>query len=157
MQNNESVRRVQESLAENHFNSHIVFLSDSARTAQEAAEAIDCTVEQIAKSIVFQGKTSNDPYLVIASGVNRINEKLIAQTVAEDVKMASANDVRDLTGFVIGGVAPVGHTQSLKVFIDEDLLSHETIWAAAGHPKAVVELTPNDLIKSTNGQVISVK
>jgi len=94
---------------------------------------------------------------VIASGVNRINEKLIAQTVAEDVKMASANDVRDLTGFVIGGVAPVGHTQSLKVFIDEDLLSHETIWAAAGHPKAVVELTPNDLIKSTNGQVISVK
>lgn len=157
MQTNESIRRVQENLSENHFDGHVVFLPDSARTAQEAAKAIDCTVEQIAKSIVFQGKNSREPYLIIASGVNRINEKLIAQAVAEDVNMASANDVRDLTGFVIGGVAPVGHTQSLKIFIDEDLLNHETIWAAAGHPKAVVKFTPNDLVSLTNGQVIAVK
>jgi len=156
MQTNESIRRVQENLSENNFDGHVVFLPDSARTAQEAAKAIDCTVEQIAKSIVFQGKNSREPYLIIASGVNRINEKLIAQAVAEDVNMASANDVRDLTGFVIGGVAPVGHTQSLKIFIDEDLLNHETIWAAAGHPKAVFELTPDDLQTLTKGNVVQV-
>lgn len=157
MHNNKNVQRVKQQLTEEGLNHKIVYLPNSARTAEEAAEAIHCTVEQIAKSIVCQGKGTRKPYLIIASGVNRMNEDNISQEVNEPVKRASADDVRDLTGFVIGGVAPIGHTRALKVFIDEDLLDHKKIWAAAGHPKAVFELTPDDLKKLTKGKVISVK
>lgn len=156
MHNNKGVRRVKEFLAQHQVDYKMVFLPDSARTAKEAAEAIRCTIEQIAKSIVFIGKGTRKPYLIIASGVNRINEEKVAKKVNEPLKMATADEVRELTGFVIGGVAPVGHTQPLTIFIDKDLFAHEKIWAAAGHPKAVFELTPADLQTLARCDVIEV-
>lgn len=156
MHNNKSVRRVKEFLTQQQVDYKMVFLPDSARTAREAADAIRCTIEQIAKSIVFIGKGTKTTYLIIASGINRIDEKKVAKEINEPLKMATADEVRELTGFVIGGVAPVGHTKQVTILIDKDLFAHEKIWAAAGHPKAVFELTPENLETLTKGDVIEV-
>jgi prolyl-tRNA editing enzyme YbaK/EbsC (Cys-tRNA(Pro) deacylase) len=152
-----SVKQVQEKLLELGHPNEVVKLTDSARTAQEAADALGCDVAQIAKSIIFKLKSTNQPLLVVASGINRIDEKLVAQTLNDKLGKADADFVRESTGFVIGGVPPLGHKNSVLTLIDEDLFKYETIWAAAGHPKAVFQLTPNELEKMTNGQVISVK
>lgn len=152
-----SVKQVQEKLLELGHPNEVVKLTDSARTAQEAADALGCEVAQIAKSIIFKLKSTNEPLLVVASGINRIDEKLVAQTINDKLGKADADFVRESTGFVIGGVPPLGHKNSVLTLIDEDLFKYETIWAAAGHPKVVFQLTPDELEKMTNGQVISVK
>jgi prolyl-tRNA editing enzyme YbaK/EbsC (Cys-tRNA(Pro) deacylase) len=102
-------------------------LPGSTRTALEAAQAIGCRVEQIAKSLVFQGKTTNRPVLVVASGVNRVNEKKLRDLLSEPVKKADAEFVREHTGFAIGGVPPAGLSKPLETFIDEDLFKYEEI------------------------------
>ena len=135
----------------------VVELQATTRTSAEAAQAVGCRVEQIAKSIVFQGKQTHRPILVIASGPNRVNEKRIEEFISEPLGKADADYVRKHTGFVIGGVAPIGHLEKLEIFIDEDLLQYGEIWAAAGSPNAVFQLTPPDLIKMTGGCVISIK
>ncbi|MEK4714892.1 YbaK/EbsC family protein [Sporosarcina sp. FSL K6-5500] len=152
-----SVKQVQEKLLELGHPNEVNKLTDSARTAQEAADALGCEVAQIAKSIIFKLKSTNEPLLVVASGINRIDEKLVAQTLNDKLGKADADFVRESTGFVIGGVPPLGHKNSVLTLIDEDLFKYETIWAAAGHPKAIFQLTPDELEKMTNGQVISVK
>lgn len=134
----------------------VVELPASTRTAQDAADAIGCTVAQIAKSLIFRTKQSQKPVLVIASGVNRVNEKSIGQLLGEKIGKADADFVRQQTGFVIGGVPPVGHLSEITTFIDEDLLELDVIWAAAGTPNAVFRLTPDDLVRATGGQVASV-
>ncbi|MDW0111144.1 YbaK/EbsC family protein [Sporosarcina aquimarina] len=131
-------------------------LPDSTRTAQEAADAIGCEIAQIAKSIVFKLQESGEPLLVIASGVNRIDEQKILQHTGEAPGKADAKFVRAHTGYVIGGVPPMGHAEPIRTLIDEDLLQYDTIWAAAGHPKAVFELTPEELTQLTQGDVIQV-
>ena len=151
-----SAQSVQDKLIDLGFSNEVVELPDSTRTAKEAAEAIGCQVEQIAKSIVFK-RVSGAPLLVIASGVNRIDELQIEKAIGEAVHMADAEFVKDKTGFVIGGVAPVGHAQSLDILIDEDLIKYDDIWAAAGHPKAVFHLTPDELIHLTEGTVMAIK
>jgi len=135
----------------------VVKLTDSARTAQEAADALGCEVAQIAKSIIFKLKSTNQPLLVVASGINRINEKLVAQTLNDKLGKADADFVLESTGFVIGGVPPLGHKNSVLTLIDEDLFKYETLWAAAGHPKAVFQLSPDELEQMTKGRVIPVK
>lgn len=154
---NERVQSVKQLLEKQKVSSEVVHLPDHARTAKEAAEAIDCTIEQIAKSIVFKGTVSNTPLLVIASGVNHINEQLLSEIVGEPIQIATPDEVRQFTGFVIGGVAPVAHTKKLRIFIDEDLSQYESIWAAAGHPKTVFQLTPAELQRITNGEVIAIQ
>jgi prolyl-tRNA editing enzyme YbaK/EbsC (Cys-tRNA(Pro) deacylase) len=94
---------------------------------------------------------------VIASGPNRVNEKRIEEFISEPLGKADADYVREKTGFVIGGVAPIGHLEKLEIFIDEDLLQYGEIWAAAGSPNAVFQLTPSDLVKMTGGRVLSIK
>jgi prolyl-tRNA editing enzyme YbaK/EbsC (Cys-tRNA(Pro) deacylase) len=94
---------------------------------------------------------------VIASGPNRINEKKIEGLISEPLGKADADYVRKHTGFVIGGVPLVGHLEKLEIFIDEELLQYEEIWAAAGSPNAIFQLTPSDLVKMTGGRVISIK
>lgn len=116
-----------------------------------------CEVAQIAKSIIFRLKSTNEPLLVVASGINRINEKLIAQQLEDKLGKADADFVRETTGFVIGGVPPLGHMKPIRTLIDEDLFQYETIWAAAGHPKVVFQLTPDELESMTKGQVMTVK
>jgi prolyl-tRNA editing enzyme YbaK/EbsC (Cys-tRNA(Pro) deacylase) len=153
-----SAQKVQDALTALGFGTwQVVELPDSTRTAAEAAAAIGCTVAQIAKSLVFKGRTSGNPILVIASGVNRVNTKRIAALVGEAIDKPDADYVREKTGFVIGGVPPVGHSTPLTTFVDEDLRQFDEIWAAAGTPRAVFKLTPDDLEKMTAGRVIDVK
>jgi prolyl-tRNA editing enzyme YbaK/EbsC (Cys-tRNA(Pro) deacylase) len=129
----------------------------TTRTAQDAANAIGCSLGQIAKSLLFKGQKSGRPILVIASGPNRVNEKAIAALVGEALEKADADFVRTKTGFGIGGVPPIGHAEEPVTFLDQDLLQHEEIWAAAGTPHTVFRVTPAELQKITGGQVISVK
>jgi len=152
-----SVQKVQDALKALGFINEVMELQTTTRTSAEAAQAVGCRVEQIAKSIVFRGKQTDRPVLVIASGPNRINEKKIEALISEPIGKADANFVRQRTGFVIGGVPPVGHLEKIEIFIDEDLLKYDEIWAAAGTPNAVFKLTPSDLVKMTEGRVVSIK
>ena len=151
-----SAQRVQDALENLGLRLQVVELPDSARTAAEAAQAIGCTVGQIAKSLIFKTKNTGRPVLVITSGANRVDKKKISQVLGEKIGKADADFVRQHTGFSIGGVSPVGHLHELTTFIDEDLLEHEEIWAAAGTPHAVFRLTGDELVRATGGEVISV-
>jgi Cys-tRNA(Pro) deacylase len=152
-----SAQRVQEALQGYGLSCEVVQMQDTTRSAGDAARAVGCEVGQIVKSLVFEGKQSRRPVLVVTSGANRVNEKIIGQKLAEPITMASPEFVREMTGYAIGGVPPVGHRHALKIFIDEDLLQYDEIWAAAGTPHAVFKLKPDELKKITNGEVISVK
>ncbi len=152
-----SAQKVQDALNQYGLQLEVVELPASTRSAVEAAQAIGCQVEQIAKSLVFRAEQTSRPILVIASGPNRVNEKRIHGYLGEAIGKADADFVRSQTGFVIGGVPPVGHTQPLVTFIDEDLLKLDEIWAAAGTPNAVFRLAPQDLVRITRGQVVNVK
>jgi prolyl-tRNA editing enzyme YbaK/EbsC (Cys-tRNA(Pro) deacylase) len=149
--------KVQLVLADLGLQLQVIELPESTRTSQEAAQALGCQVGQIAKSIIFEGQASHKPVLVVASGINRVDEKFIARLVGEPVGKAGADFVHLHTGFAIGGVPPVGHTESIKTFIDRDLLQYSEIWAAAGTPHAVFRLAPGDLLRMIQGEVISVK
>jgi prolyl-tRNA editing enzyme YbaK/EbsC (Cys-tRNA(Pro) deacylase) len=153
---NPRARKVQEAIRSLGYPFEVVELPESTRSAQEAAEAIGCRVEQIAKSIVFSTAKGEMPLLIIASGSNRVNELRISEYLGEPIQKAGADFVRASTGFSIGGVPPVGHLKKLQIFIDEDLLKCEEIWAAAGTPHAVFRLTPTDLVKMTKAKVISI-
>lgn len=152
-----SAQRVQNALAERGFDFRVLELPSSTRTAVEAAETIGCTVAQIVKSLVFRTRETQRPVLVLASGVNRVNEKKLAARVGEKLEKADAGFVRDVTGFAIGGIPPVGHAQAVDTYIDEDLLRFEELWAAAGTPNAVFCLTSEQLVSLTAGQVTTVR
>ncbi len=122
------------------------------RTAADAAAAIGCAVAQIAKSLIFRTRDTNRIVLVVASGPNRVDEKLIEVEIGERIIRADADFVRKATGFAIGGVPPVGHKTPPITLIDEDLFQYETIWAAAGTPHAVFQLTPDGLTGLTGGR-----
>lgn len=153
----QSAQKVQDVLKALGFQNDVIEFQSPTRTSAEAAQAVGCRVEQIAKSIVFRGKQTDRPILVIASGPNRIDEKKLGALISEPPGKADASFVREKTGFVIGGVPPVGHLEKIEIFIDEDLLNYEEIWAAAGTPNAVFKLTPSDLMKMTGGRVVSIK
>jgi len=123
----------------------------STRTAAEAAAAIGCTVAQIAKSLVFRAETSGRAVLVVASGANRVDEAKVGALLGERISRADAEFVRAKTGFAIGGVPPVGHSEQSTTLIDDALFAFEEIWAAAGTPNAVFRLTPADLLSLTGG------
>lgn len=152
-----SAQKVQEALSQSGVQLQVVELPASTRTSAEAAQAVGCQVGQIAKSLVFKTSETQKPILVIASGANRVEEAKVGARLGEAIGKADADFVRSRTGFVIGGVPPVGHTEALKTFIDEDLLNYQQIWAAAGTPNAVFPLTPTDLIQITQGEVIKIK
>ncbi len=152
-----SAQKVQEALSQSGVRLQVVELPGSTRTSAEAAQAVGCQVGQIAKSLVFKTSDTQKPILVIASGANRVDEAKVGARLGEAIGKADADFVRSRTGFVIGGVPPVGHSEGLKTFIDEDLLNYQQIWAAAGTPNAVFPLTPTDLIQITHGEVIKVK
>ena len=127
--------RVQAVLDEFGYELNVTEFPESTRTAQEAADAIGCTVGQIAKSLIFKGKTSQKPILIITSGANRVNEKKVKEYIGEKLGKADADFVREHTGFAIGGVPPVGHIKPITTYIDEDLMQYDEIWAASGNPK----------------------
>ena len=128
----------------------------STRTAEEAAAACGVTVGQIVKSLVFLGAQSGKPYLLLVSGTNRVNETGIAAHLGEGVKRPDGCTVREMTGFAIGGIPPFGHDTPLAIFMDQDLLQYDVVWAAAGTPKAVFSADPNKLRDAVSAKVISV-
>lgn len=152
----ESARRVQRALAAAGIAARVVELPHSTRTASDAAAAIGCRVEQIAKSVVFRRADSGRPVLVIASGTNRVDERLVSAYLKTQIAKADANFVRSTTGFAIGGVPPLGHDSPVETLIDEDLLRLDTIWAAAGTSHAVFSLDPGQLVRATGGRVIPI-
>jgi len=152
----QSALKVQKALNAIGLQLEVIELPASTRTSQEAAQAIGCQVGQIAKSIIFQALASHRPVMVIASGPNRVNEKVIEVLIGEAIGKADADFVRQRTGFVIGGVPPVGHIEHIETFIDQDLLQYSEIWAAAGTPHAVFRLTPDDLQRITGGMLVKV-
>ena len=152
-----SARKVLEALSRNGFIPEIMELPASTRTAQEAAQAVGCAVGQIAKSIVFRAERSGRAVLVVTSGANRVNEARLAEILGEPGVRADAEFVRERTGFGIGGVPPAGHAEPLAIFLDQDLMQHAEIWAAAGTPHAVFRMSPTQLVEITGGTVVSVK
>jgi prolyl-tRNA editing enzyme YbaK/EbsC (Cys-tRNA(Pro) deacylase) len=152
-----SARKVQQVLEALGLGSRVTEMSATTRSAEDAARAVGCEVGQIAKSLVFKGGSTLKAILVVASGVNRVNEKALSAWVDEPLLKADADFVRQTTGFAIGGVPPVGHLQPIDVFIDQDLFQYTSIWAAAGTPRAVFQLTPQELQKITGGRVVCVK
>lgn len=151
-----SARRVQETLRALGFSHHVVELAQSTRTAAEAARAVGCEVGQIAKSLVFKGTVTGRGILVMADGASRVDERTLGMAVEEPVERADPDFVRERTGFAIGGVPPVGHREPLEVLLDRGLLSHSTIWAAAGTPRAVFRLTPQELLEMTSARLVDV-
>src|SRR5262245_4615861 len=152
-----SAERVRHALAGVGLMPDIKEFGETTRTSADAAAAIGCTVAQIAKSVVFRAVGLNRAVLVIASGANRVDEKLVAAAVGDRIAKADATFVRDKTGFAIGGVAPVGHTEQPLTLIDADLLAHDEIWAAAGTPNSVFRLNPRALVAMTGGRVIAIR
>ena len=154
---NASAQKVQDALdTRGYAHCRVVEMPDSTRTAAEAAAAIGCTVAQIAKSLVFRGADSGAPVLVIASGTNRVDPPKLAALLGEPVEKPDADYVRERTGYVIGGVPPLGHSEPIRTFIDRDLLAFADIWAAAGTPRAVFRLSPDDLVSMTGGTVAEI-
>lgn len=152
-----SAQKIQEILEKNGTHFKVIELSSSARTAQEAADSLGCEVAQIVKSLVFVIKDLQKPILVLASGANRVNEKAIEQVLGAKIAKADAQFVRDVTGFAIGGIPPLGHKEDIETYIDEDLFKWELLWAAAGTPHAVFQLKSSDLQKITSGKIVSIK
>jgi len=128
----------------------------STRTAQEAAKACGCDVAQIVKSLVFQGQDTGTPFMLLVSGANRVNETAVSGDIGEKLVRPDAQFVRDVTGFAIGGIPPFGHAERLETYIDQDLLTHDRIWAAAGTPNALFSVEPAALVEATGAKVISV-
>lgn len=147
---------VQELLKEKGYDNEVKELPDSTRTAQEAADALGCDVEQIAKSIVFKLREADQALLVIASGFNRIHEKRVGKIIGDALDKTDATFVREATSYPIGGVSPVVQNPNVRVLIDEDILQYDSIWGAAGHPRAVFNMTPDELVSLTGGEVVSV-
>jgi prolyl-tRNA editing enzyme YbaK/EbsC (Cys-tRNA(Pro) deacylase) len=152
----ESAARVQEHLRSRGCASVVVELPAGTRTAADAARAVGCDVAQIAKSVVFRATESGRPVLVVASGAHRVDEAAIAGLLGEPVGKASADFVREKTGYAIGGVPPVAHATPPVVFVDEHLLSLETVWAAAGTPTTVFSVIPGELVRLAGGTIARV-
>ena len=143
-----SIKRVQQAAEANGLAIQIIRMPESTRTAEEAAKACGCDVAQIVKSLIFEGTQSKTLKLLLVSGANQVDLDHAATQIGEPLGRADAKRVREETGFAIGGVAPIGHLKPVATFIDNSLLSHTTVWAAAGAPNAVFEINPAELQKA---------
>ena len=154
--NNLNVKRVKTALLELGVAGEIHALSDSARTAQEAADALNILVGQVASSIVFK-LLDDSPLLVITSGRHRVDTHLVANHLGvEKLHRVDADYVKEVSGFSIGGVAPIGWLSPATILIDEALNDYDVVWAAAGHPHAVFPTTYDELIKCTGASPVFV-
>ena len=148
-----SVDRVARAAADLELDVEIKRMGESTRTAEDAARACGCAVGQIVKSLIFKGRDSGDLVLLLVSGANRVDMALAAAAAGEPLDRADANEVRARTGFAIGGVAPIGHLEAPRIWMDRDLDQYAEIWAAAGAPDAVFPITPAELRRATGAVV----
>lgn len=154
-----AIARVEHFLKEQTHPHMPIMLDDSARTAQEAADCLQCEISQIAKSIIFHNLTDDSAVLVIISGDKRVDEKKVTALLEisrSKLGKASADFVREKTGFAIGGVSPIAHVSNCTILLDDSLKRFSTIWAAAGHPKAVFQASPEALEMMTQATWVSV-
>lgn len=152
-----SAQKIQNLIYDLGYSYTVVEHTELTRTAQEAADRAGCELGQIVKSLIFRGKQSGKPILVLTSGANRVNEKRISGYAGEAILRADADFVRAVTGYAIGGVPPIGHVEKMETYIDEDFLPFQTVWAAAGTPNAIFELKTSDLQQMTSGTITQVK
>ena len=152
----DAAQRVQDALAAAGFPNKVRELEVPVRTAAAAAEAVGCTPAQIVKSLVFRRATTGTPVLVVASGAHRVSEARIAALVGEPVTMGPPAFVREVTGYAIGGIPPLGHARAIDTLVDQHLFTLDGLWAAAGHPNSLFPLTPDELVRMTNGRVAEV-
>ncbi len=156
-----NAEKVQRILQQSGYHGKILELEASTRTAVEAAQAAGCEVGQIVKSLVFLLETGEEqapkPVLVLVSGSNRVHEKRLGTLLGGKLARADADTVYAFSGFAIGGVPPVGHKTQFQTYIDEDLLQYRDVWAAAGTPNAVFQISPQQLVQISHGQVVCVK
>ncbi len=135
----------------------VLELPTSTGTATDAALSIGCNLSQIVKSLIFKTQKTNRPVLVLVSGSNRVNEEKIEMHTNEKIVKADADFTKDITGFAIGGIPPIGHKQEIKsIFIDQDLLKFDEVWAAAGTQNSVFRIKSKNLLSITKGRVISI-
>ena len=149
--------RTEQLLRDAGIDTRVVEFEQPTRTSAEAAAAIGCSVAEIAKSIVFRGQESGRAGVVVASGDNRVSEAKVAAQVHEPLARADADFVRAATGYAIGGVAPIGHAQPVKLLLDEDLRRFATVWAAGGTPFSVFPLAPDQLRSLTQAEWADIK
>jgi prolyl-tRNA editing enzyme YbaK/EbsC (Cys-tRNA(Pro) deacylase) len=152
----DAAQRVQDALRAAGFANTVLELEVPVKTAAAAAEAVGCTPAQIVKSLVFQGASSGVPVLVVASGANRVSEAKLEGLLGEPVRMGPPKFVREVTGYAIGGIPPLGHAQKLDTIVDTHLMALDGLWAAAGHPNSLFPLTPEELLRMTGGRVAEV-
>lgn len=152
-----SAQKIQDALNALGYHCSVIESEQHTRTAQQAADAVGCQLGQIVKSLIFKGQQTGKPILVLTSGPNRVDESRISGYAQETIGRADPEFVRSVTGFAIGGVPPLAHPQPMDTYIDQDLVGFASIWAAAGTPFAVFELTPADLQAMTGGRVVQVK
>jgi prolyl-tRNA editing enzyme YbaK/EbsC (Cys-tRNA(Pro) deacylase) len=131
-------------------------MPQSTRTAAEAAAACGTSVAQIVKSLVFRKVTSGEPVLLLVSGKNRVDEAGIKTAIGDSLQRMDADAVREVTGFAIGGVAPLGSLKPLLTFIDADLMRFDSVFAAAGAPSAIFEVAPKGLAAATGATIIKI-
>ena len=152
-----SAQRVQDALAAAGLRCRIVEHAATSRTSAEAATLLGCDVAQIAKSLVFRrGAGGENAVLVIASGANRVDEAKVAALVGEPVGRADAAFVRQVTGYAIGGIPPLGHATSMPVLVDRALTAFDVVYAAGGTPNALFPIAPADLVRASGGTVADV-
>lgn len=153
-----SAASVQAALDKLKLECKVIELPSSTRSATDAASAIGCDIGQIVKSLIFRTKKTEKPVLVLASGPNQVNIKTIEDCIGESITKADADFVRNITGFAIGGIPPVGHKNVIDfIYIDRDLLNLDEVWAAAGTANAVFCIKSQDLLKATGGKSINIQ
>jgi prolyl-tRNA editing enzyme YbaK/EbsC (Cys-tRNA(Pro) deacylase) len=155
-QNSRGPKDVQHALQQLGLDIEIKEMSSSTRSAGEAARAIGCSVAEIAKSIVFKDQKGG-PILAIVSGANQASTNKISAYFGENVMKANADEVKGSTGYVIGGVPPLGHANDIRIVIDKDLENFQYVWAAAGSPVTVFRISTADLKRATNAQFIDLR
>jgi prolyl-tRNA editing enzyme YbaK/EbsC (Cys-tRNA(Pro) deacylase) len=153
----DAARRVQQQALALGLDITVRQMPASTRTAEDAAAACGCVVGQIVKSLVFKGRSSGKPYLLLVSGANRVDEKGVAGVIGEALTRPDAQFVRDATGFAIGGIPPLGHATPIATYMDRDLLTYDVVWAAAGTPESVFAVAPSALAERTGAIVIAVR
>ncbi len=152
-----SLTRVRSALAAAGLDIRILDMPGETRTAADAAREAACHIDQIAKSIIFRGDESGAVSLFVTAGGNQVSPEKAAEVAGEPLGRADAAYVRAMTGFAIGGVAPIGHLTAPRVFIDPRLLDFEVVYAAAGTPRHIFQISPTDLIRISGGQVTDFK
>lgn len=153
-----SAQKVADAARELGLDIEIVEFEQTTRSAQEAADTIGCDVAQIVKSLCFV--VNGRSVICLVSGVNQLDERKLAALKGvgrKKIKRANADIVKATTGFSIGGVPPFGHATEMPIYIDEDLMQFDVVWAAAGTPFAVFAVKPGDLLQASNGKHVNIK